>query len=364
MIPVALQPLLTLATKLRQHGFSIAPDQTVGFIEAVNVLGPGSISDIRHAAIALFAISPERLFEFDAIFKTVFFGMTVAAEAKGDSEDVDAFESAGDQQSVDVEEMDSEAGNQAADSERLNYREFSADSEDQVLVDFQRKAQKLLPRRLSYRWKATHNGNKVDFRRTIKKSTKFGGEIIDLAAMQRKKRPRKILLLIDVSGSMKERSSSSLKFAHTLMQSVPNVEVFTLGTRLTRITPALSTQDRNLALLKVGQLVADFDGGTRIGGALNAYLAIPRYAGFARGAAVVVLSDALERGEPDELVEATRKLSRMAWRLSWLTPLAQDSQFEPQTQALKQILPFIDQLSDGHSVQAMCKHLLQLARTA
>ena len=78
----------------------------------------------------------------------------------------------------------------------------------------------------------------------------------------------------------------------------------------------------------------------------------------------MVLSDGLERGEPDEMVDATRKLSRLAWRLSWLTPLAEDSQYQPETQALKQILPYVDQLDDGHSVQAICDHLIQLARTA
>lgn len=364
MMPLALKPLLTLSTQLRVHGFSVAPDQTTGFIEAVNVLGPNSISDIRHAAIALFAIPPERRFEFDAIFRSVFFGISVAADAKGDGEDVDAFEPVGEQQAVDVQDTDTEAGSFAADAERLNVREFSVESEDQVLIDFRRKAQQLLPRRLSYRWKANHGGDKLDFRRTLKNTTKFDGEIIDLAYVKRKKRLRKILLLIDISGSMKERSASSLRFAHALMQAVPNVEVFTLGTRLTRVSSALSTDNRDLALFKVSQLVADFDGGTRIGGALSTYLSIPRYAGFARGAVVVVLSDALERGEPDELVAATQKLSRMAWRISWLTPLAQDAQFEPQTQALKLILPYIDQLSDGHSVEAMCRHLLQLARTA
>jgi len=130
------------------------------------------------------------------------------------------------------------------------------------------------------------------------------------------------------------------------------------------VTTALYPDDVDLALLKVSQLVADFDGGTRIGGALQAYLSVPRYAGFARGAAVVILSDGLERGEPDEMVASTRKLSRLAWRLSWLTPLAADSEYRPETEGLKQALPYIDQLVDGHSTKSMCDHVLQLARTA
>jgi len=163
---------------------------------------------------------------------------------------------------------------------------------------------------------------------------------------------------------MKERSAASLRFTHSLLRVAQHAEAFTLGTRLTRVTAALAPDNIDLALFRVGQLVADFDGGTRIGGALQAYLSIPKYAGFARGAAVVILSDGLERGEPDELLTATQQLSRLAWRLLWLTPLAADSQYQPETEAMKQILPFIDQLEDGHSIEAMCKHVLSLARTA
>ncbi len=364
MTPIALQPLMRLSHQLRQHGFAVSPDQIIGFIEAVGVLGPQSVSDVRHAAVALFAIPPERLFEFDAIFQSIFFGITVAADAKGSDDEVDAFEPSGGEQSVDVQEMESDAGGQAIDTEQLRSREFSVDAADQVLIDFERKAKTSLPHRRSYRWKAHKRGEKLDFRRSLKEAAKHDGEVVDLAYARRKRRQRRILLLIDVSGSMKERSASSLRFAHSLKRVANNVEVFTLGTRLTRVSSALAPDSVDLALFRVSQLVADFDGGTRIGGALETYLSIPRFAGFARGAAVVMLSDGLERGEPDQLVAAAQKLSRLAWRFSWLTPLAADVEYRPETQALKQILPFIDQLDAGHSIEAMCEHVLQLARTA
>ena len=364
MTPQALQPLLVLSRQLHRHGFAVAPDQTIGFIEAVGVLGPRDVQDIRRAAIALFAIPPDRMFEFDAIFQAVFLGLTVAAQAEGSDDEVDAFEPTGGEQSVEVQDSQSEVGVGPAGGEQLRSREFTVRETDQVLIEFERKAKEQLPHRRSYRWKANSRGDKLDFRRSLRSAAKHDGEVIDLAYLQRKKRQRRILLLIDVSGSMKERSSSSLRFAHSLLRVANHAEVFTLGTRLTRITTALTPSDVNLALHRVSQLVADFDGGTRIGGALQAYLSIPKYAGFARGAAVVVLSDGLERGEPDEMVDATRKLSRLAWRLSWLTPLAEDSQYQPETRALKQILPYVDQLDDGHSVQAICDHLIQLARTA
>jgi len=364
MIPLALQPLLTLSQRLREHGFAVSPDQTMGFIEAVGVLGPRHVHDVRHAAVALFAITPEQISEFDTIFQSIFFGLTIAADAKGSSDDVDAFEPVVGEQTVEVQDSESDPGFEAVEAESLRSRVFASSATDQVLLDFERKAKDRLPTRRSYRWEIQNHGRKVDLRRTLKNAAKYDGEVIDLMYVRRKKRQRKILLLIDVSGSMKERSAASLRFAHTLMRVAANAEVFTLGTRLTRVTSALSVDDKDLALQRVGQLVADLDGGTRIGGALNAFLSVPRYSGFARGAAIVVLSDGLERGEPDEMIAATRQLSRLSWKLSWLTPLAVDSEYLPETEALKQVLPYIDQLADGHSTEAMCQHVLALARTA
>ena len=109
-------------------------------------------------------------------------------------------------------------------------------------------------------------------------------------------------------------------------------------------------------------MVPDWDGGTRIGDALQAFLAVPRFAGFARGAYVLILSDGLERGEPDAMVDAVRRLRRRAWRLDWLTPLAADPAFEPRTAGLAGALPFIDRLGDGSSLAAVTRHVLSSAR--
>jgi uncharacterized protein with von Willebrand factor type A (vWA) domain len=109
-------------------------------------------------------------------------------------------------------------------------------------------------------------------------------------------------------------------------------------------------------------LVSDWDGGTRIGDALQAFLAVPRFGAYARGAAVIVVSDGLERGEPSALRDAVAKLSRRAWRLSWLTPLASSPAFRPQTEALMAIQDFVDDLSDGGTTAAVVAHVLSLGR--
>jgi len=106
--------------------------------------------------------------------------------------------------------------------------------------------------------------------------------------------------------------------------------------------------------------VSDWDGGTRIGDALQAFLAVPRFGGYARGAAVVVVSDGLERGDLTALRDAVAKLSRRAWRLSWLTPLAVGSNFVPQTEALIAIRRFVDDMVDGGSTAAVVGHVLSL----
>ena len=183
-----------------------------------------------------------------------------------------------------------------------------------------------------------------------------------LGRLKRRERPRKMLMLIDVSGSMKARSEDNLRLAHTLVQATANVEVFTFGTRLTRVTRALRLKHREQALAAAAHLVRDWDGGTRIGDALQAFLAVPRFGGYARGAAVVILSDGLERGDLSALRDAMVKLSRRAWRLSWLTPLASGTGFVPQTEALIAIRQFVDDMVDGGSDAAVVNHVLSLRK--
>ncbi len=202
----------------------------------------------------------------------------------------------------------------------------------------------------------------VDLRRTLRDATRNDGEIIKLSRLKRRNRPRKILLLIDVSGSMKARTDDNLRLAHALTQATARVEVFTFGTRLTRVTRAMRLKRREQALAGAAQIVSDWDGGTRIGDALRAFLAVPRFASYARGAVALVVSDGLERGDPAALADAVVRLSRGAWRLSWLTPLAVGRDFRPRTEALVAIFPLVDDMVDGGSVPAIVDHVLSLGR--
>jgi uncharacterized protein with von Willebrand factor type A (vWA) domain len=110
--------------------------------------------------------------------------------------------------------------------------------------------------------------------------------------------------------------------------------------------------------------VADWDGGTRLGDALEAFLAVPRFAGFARGSMVMIVSDGLERGDPTVLISATRRLQRLAWAIVWLSPLAGESGFVPETQALSALLPSLAHLGSAAGLQQLCSEVLAFSRRA
>ena len=177
-------------------------------------------------------------------------------------------------------------------------------------------------------------------------------------------RQRRILLLVDVSGSMKAQTEATMRFAHALGRVAERLEVFTLGTRLTRVTRALKLRNAEQALAVAGSLVADWDGGTRLGDALTAFLEVPRFAGFARGALVIVLSDGLERGDPMAMSHAVAQLDRLAWSILWLTPLATSTAFKPETAAMEAVAPLVTRFGRGASIAALTEEVLNFARRA
>lgn len=358
-MPRVLQPLLTLAQELRVAGFAVAPDQTIGLIEAVGLLGPRDVNDIRRAALALFAIPPEGWDAFDRIFRKVFWGHALDSdELLPETQDPGSDMANAPLAQPEVAQQDPDTGAQATHSKRAGQREFAGFPDDLALKEFARLAPARLPRRASFRRVPSHAGKRIDLRRTIRGAARNDMEVLKLIWSRRKLRQRRVLLLIDVSGSMKAQTQSALRFAHTLSRVAEHCEVFTLGTTLTRITREIGIPDEALALARAGRLISDIDGGTRLGEVMQQFLRQPRHAGFARAAFTLVLSDGLERGEPDELRKTVAQLSRLAWRLDWLSPLVTDSGISPQTASLQAILPYLNTLSDGSTIGAICRHIL------
>ena len=362
-MPAPARHLAGFPPFLRGFGFATSPEQTVAFLEAVELLGPRGIDDVRRAAVATLAPAHERAGEFGALFRAWFHGELAPVPGESDDEtEVRVHDEGG----AAFEPSDGtdlgESGQSATAAELLGDRRFPAGAGIERLRRFAREAPERLPRRRGLRRRRARRGDIVDLSRALRAAVRHGGDTPVIPWRRRAPRQRRILLLVDVSGSMKEHTETALRFAHALHRASERMEGFTLGTRLTRITAALRLRNPEAALARASGLVSDWDGGTRIGDALAAFLAVPRFAGFAHGAAVVVLSDGLERGGPDTITGAVARLSRLAWRVSWLTPLAADPGFRPETTALAAIAPYLDDLGDGSSPEALCGHMLSLAR--
>ena len=181
----------------------------------------------------------------------------------------------------------------------LAVRRFGAERDTDILRAFQRALPERLPRRRGYRRYLDRRGRAFDLRRSLREAIRNDGEVMRLPRLRRRTRQRRVLLLIDVSGSMKERTEAHLRFAHALARAVERIEVFTIGTRLTRVTQALRLEEpRSARSPRLSAIVADWDGGTRIGDALQAFLAVPRFAGYARGALVLIVSDGSRARRP------------------------------------------------------------------
>ncbi|MGY4154628.1 uncharacterized protein with von Willebrand factor type A (vWA) domain [Bradyrhizobium sp. USDA 4461] len=361
-LPRAARIFVSFVALLRANSFSVAPEQTASFLAAIELLGPRSLEHIRRAGLATLAPPPERRATFDRLFDIHFRGAEAIEQTEGEDEETVRLQEEGrGEDEPPLADEANESGLAAARAEALVERRFAQSATSDPLRQLSREAARRLPRRRGHRRRRARSGPFADLRRTLRDSVRNDGEVLRLGRMRRRRRPRKILFLIDVSGSMKARTEENMRLAHALVQAAGNVEVFTFGTRLTRVTPALRLKRREQALNAASFLVSDWDGGTRIGDALQAFLAVPRFGGYARGAAVMIVSDGLERGDPAALRDAVAKLSRRAWRVSWLTPLAVAAGFKPQTEALIAIQRFVDDLVDGGSSAAVVAHLLSLA---
>jgi uncharacterized protein len=195
---------------------------------------------------------------------------------------------------------------------------------------------------------------RVDLNRTVRRMLAQGGEPTELARRRRVRKPRRLVLLIDVSGSMAPYADWLLRFAHAAVRRAPlATEVFTVGTRLTRVTRELRLRDPDEALAAAGRAVPDWRGGTRLGDTLKAFSDRWGQRGVARGAVVVLCSDGWERGDPAELGSQLARLARLAHAIIWVNPHKGKDGFAPVTGGMVAALPHIDSLVAGHSFAAL-----------
>lgn len=362
-LPRECAPFLDFVHVLRRHGFSVSPDQTETFLSAITLLGPGSMEHIRRAAIATLAPPIDRMGAFEALFRAVFHGEAQPAALSKNGEEETVVNDRGNEEQPGNTPLEQEQGGAKASAlERLSTRDFA--TTDMMLSDFQRRLPSALPQRRAFRHLRVHSNGAVDLRRSLREIVRADGDLAVPHLRRRQTVVRRPLLFIDISGSMSGHTDAMLALAHATVQAVPATEVFTIGTRLSRITTALRLRHRDLALARVADAVDDWNGGTRIGPALKAFLAIPRFAAMARGAVVLIASDGLERGGHHDFECAMRRLSGLSHRLTLATPLAGDIRFRPQTAALSAVLPWLDDLVDGSSATSVARFMLTLDREA
>jgi len=209
------------------------------------------------------------------------------------------------------------------------------------------------PRRRSRRYHPA-GGGRIDPRRSLAALRRSFGEPARLAHRRRRTRARRLVLLIDVSGSMGPYVDALLRFAHAAVRCRPtSTEVFTLGTRLTRLTRVLRHRDPDAALAAAGAAIPDWRGGTRLGDSLTAFVRRYGHPGLARRAVVVVFSDGWERGDLTPLAAATVHVRRLAHRTIWVSPHRGRPGFAPTVGGLAAVLPHLDHLVGGHNLAAL-----------
>jgi uncharacterized protein len=240
--------------------------------------------------------------------------------------------------------------------EVLRHKDFSAftvaelDEARQLMADLRlvgamKRSRRMVPSKRS--------SGRPDLRRTVRAALRSGGEPLRRKHLVPGERPRRLVLLLDVSGSMEPYARALVRFVHAAVVGRQKVEAFTLGTRLTRITRELSSRDPDRALQQAGSAVQDWSGGTRLGEGIRAFCDEWGQRGMARGATIVILSDGWDRGDPAVMAEAMQRLHRLAHQLVWMNPLKATPGYAPLARGMAAALPHVDAFIEGHNLAAI-----------
>jgi uncharacterized protein len=328
--------LVRFGRALRAEGLPVGPDRVAELGRAAALLEPG---ELYWAGRATVVSRPEQIPVYDAVFGR-FFGPPVPMPGPPLVLRVRA-------------EVEEDVG-LASRIELLREKSFSRCTREELLelAELMGRIDLVVPRRRTRRREPARSGG-PDLRRTLRRSFRTGGDPLERAWRRRRKRPRRLILLLDVSGSMDAYSRALVLFAHAALRSDRRFEAFCFGTRLTRVTRQLEGSDPDDALRRAAAEVLDWDGGTRIGECLERFLDEYGHGGLARGAVVVICSDGLDVGDPELLGEAMARLSRLAHRVVWLNPLKEDPAYAPLARGMQAALPHVDLFASGHNLASL-----------
>jgi uncharacterized protein len=360
----AVAGLVGFTRALRDAGLAVGPDQALVYCRASSLLDLSTAEDLYWAGRACLVTRHEDLPVYDRVFDRFFGGrrpgvaLTVSGSLPHPALALDAGQPvAGPRaQGADQEDGDAPAGARASHAELLRHKHFGECTPEElaVLRVLTGRLRFDPPRRRTRRTRPDRRGADRDIRRTIRRSLRTHGEVLHPAWRAPRERARRVIWLLDVSGSMTAYSRALLQLAHSASSSPgAPTEVFCFGTRLTRITRQLRQRDPDRALAQAAEAVVDWEGGTRIGESLGAFTRGWGRPGMARGAVVVICSDGLERGDPAVLATEMARLARLAHRIVWVNPLKGDPRYEPLARGMRAALPFVDVFVSGHDLSSL-----------
>ena len=317
--------LVGFARSLRDEGLAVGPGRVVDFCRAATMLSP---EDLYWAGRLTLVAKPDEIPVYDRVFRGVVDEPPVQIRVRVEEDEVAL----------------------ASPTELLRQKSFAQLTEEELseVAELMKRVRLRAPSRRTRRREPARAGA-PDLRRTLRRSFRTGGEPVERSWRTRRRRQRKLVLLLDVSGSMADYSRALVLFAHAALRSDTRWEAFCFGTRLTRVTRALARTDAEEALRRAAEEVVDWNGGTRIGESLAALART----GVPRGAVVVICSDGLDVGDPELLREQMARLSRLAYRVVWLNPLKEGAAYEPLARGMRAALPYVDVFQSGHNLASL-----------
>jgi len=373
-----LPPLVALGRDLRAKGLPVGTGRILTFVRGVAAIGLTDRTSLYWTARSTMVASRADLDTFDATFDAWFRSLRLDEGDELSFEldlppDPEALEP-GDDALTDVEALSAAASwHHAEEDEEAAEGEDSAlrlvasaveilrsksfaylnEEERQRVAKLIRELRVHVPIERTRRMRSSNKGTVLDVRRTLRRSLRTQGEPFDRAWRSRRTRTRPLVLILDVSGSMAPYSRALLQFGYAAMAAGRRVEVFCFGTRLTRVTRVLRTKDPDRAMHEIGRIVADWEGGTRIGESLKSLLDGWSQRAALRGAVVVLCSDGLERGDPELLRAQMARLRRLAYRVVWANPLKGSPRYEPLARGMAAALPSVDVFLSGHNLESL-----------
>ncbi len=351
---------VTFARVLRGASLRVPIGSVLMFVEALGRVGIAERDSVYWAARSTLVHQPEDLPLFDRAF-AVFWDH---AESNGLADDEELMRITLATDDEDEGDGPDEAGEPNDDPtltlrfssvEVLRNKDFGAydDAELELAQQLMSQLRFAGPPRRSFRFRSARNGSRPDLRATLRSAIGAGGEPIRRYWREPGDRLRRLVLLLDVSGSMEPYARAMLRFVHAAVAGRQRVEAFSLGTRLTRVTKELNSRDPDQALRQASERVQDWSGGTRLGECLRRFNDEWGVRGMARGAIVVILSDGWDRGDPTVLGEQMCRLQRVTYDLIWVNPLKVTPGYAPLARGMAAALPYVDHFVEGHSLAAM-----------